>query len=62
MPVATRRTFLQTAVAAAAPRPLVLTRRRLEWQIPDPKEMPPERFREVRHLIEAKVKELLRSL
>jgi protein-tyrosine-phosphatase len=42
--------------------PLVVVRRRLEWQIPDPKEMPPERFREVRGLIEAKVKELLQSL
>ncbi len=42
--------------------PLVVARRRLEWQIPDPKEMPPERFREVRDLIEAKVKELLQSL
>lgn len=42
--------------------PLVVASRRLEWQIPDPKEMPPERFREVRGLIEAKVKELLQSL
>jgi protein-tyrosine-phosphatase len=42
--------------------PLVLAKRRIEWQIPDPKEMPPERFREVRDLIEAKVKELLRTL
>ena len=42
--------------------PLVVAKRRLEWQIPDPKEMPPERFREVRSLIEAKVKELLQSL
>ena len=42
--------------------PLVLARRRLEWQIPDPKEMPPERFREVRGLIEAKVKELIATL
>jgi protein-tyrosine-phosphatase len=42
--------------------PQVLARQRLEWQIPDPKEMPPERFREVRGLIEAKVKELLQSL
>jgi protein-tyrosine-phosphatase len=42
--------------------PLVVAQRRLEWQIPDPKEMPPERFREVRGLIEAKVKELLQSL
>jgi protein-tyrosine-phosphatase len=42
--------------------PLVLAKRRLEWQIPDPKDMPPERFREVRNLIEAKVKELLQML
>jgi arsenate reductase (thioredoxin) len=42
--------------------PLVLARRRLEWQIPDPRELPPERFREVRDLIEAKVKELLQTL
>ena len=42
--------------------PLVLARRRLDWRIPDPKEMPPERFREVRDMIEAKVKELLQSL
>lgn len=42
--------------------PRVLARRRVDWQIPDPREMPPERFREVRDVIEAKVKELLRSL
>ena len=42
--------------------PLVLAKRRLDWQIPDPKDMPPEQFREVRKLIEQKVKELLRSL
>jgi protein-tyrosine-phosphatase len=42
--------------------PLVVAKRRLEWQIPDPKEMPPERFREVRDLIQAKVKELLATL
>jgi arsenate reductase (thioredoxin) len=42
--------------------PLVLARRRIEWQIPDPKELPPEQFREVRNLIEAKVVDLLRSL
>ena len=39
--------------------PLVLAKRRLEWQIPDPKEMPPDQFREVRNLIEQKLKELL---
>jgi len=42
--------------------PLVLARQRFDWQIPDPKEMPPEQFRQVRDLIEAKVKELLQSL
>jgi protein-tyrosine-phosphatase len=42
--------------------PLVLAKRRLEWQIPDPKDMPPDRFREVRDMIEAKVKELLQTL
>jgi protein-tyrosine-phosphatase len=38
---------------------LVPARRREDWDIPDPKEMPPERFREVRDLIEAKVQALL---
>lgn len=42
--------------------PLVFARRRLEWQIPDPREMPPDQFREVRSLIEEKVKELLQAL
>jgi protein-tyrosine-phosphatase len=42
--------------------PLVLAKRRVDWGIPDPRAMPPERFREVRNLIEAKVNELLQSL
>ena len=42
--------------------PLVLAKKRVDWQIPDPNEMPPEKFREVRDLIEAKVKELVQSL
>jgi len=42
--------------------PLVRARRREDWQIPDPKELPPERFREVRDLIERKVIELLETL
>ena len=42
--------------------PLVKARRREEWQIPDPKEMPPEQYRAVRDLIERKVKELLARL
>ncbi|MHB1424876.1 MAG: arsenate reductase ArsC [Gemmataceae bacterium] len=42
--------------------PLVNARRREEWNIPDPKELPDEEFREVRDLIERKVQELLSSL
>jgi protein-tyrosine-phosphatase len=42
--------------------PLVLAKRRLEWQIPDPKEVPPDQFRAVRDLIGEKVKELLGQL
>src|SRR3954470_2283217 len=42
--------------------PLVNARRREEWQIPDPKEMPPDQYREVRDLIERKVKELLAAV
>lgn len=42
--------------------PLVRAGRREEWNIPDPKELPDEQFREVRDLIERKVKELLASL
>jgi protein-tyrosine-phosphatase len=42
--------------------PLVLAKRREEWQIPDPKHMPPEEYRAVRDLIEQKVKDLLASL
>jgi protein-tyrosine-phosphatase len=42
--------------------PLVRAKRREEWDIPDPKELPPERFREVRDVIQKKVKELLRTL
>jgi arsenate reductase (thioredoxin) len=42
--------------------PLVRARRREEWQIPDPKELPDDEFRKIRDLIEQKVKELLGSL
>jgi protein-tyrosine-phosphatase len=42
--------------------PLVNARRREDWQIPDPKEMPPDQYREVRDLIERKVKELLAAV
>jgi protein-tyrosine-phosphatase len=42
--------------------PNVAARIHEDWQIPDPREMPPEQFREVRNLIEKKVKELLSRL
>lgn len=42
--------------------PLVLARRRVDWKIPDPRDMSPEEFRGVRDLIESKVKDLLASL
>jgi arsenate reductase (thioredoxin) len=42
--------------------PLVRARRHEEWGIPDPKELPAAQYREVRDLIERKVKELLASL
>ena len=42
--------------------PLVLAGRRVDWQIPDPRDMTPEEFRGVRDLIERKVQELLREL
>lgn len=42
--------------------PMVRAKLREDWGIPDPKELPPEGFREVRDLIERKVKELLARL
>jgi protein-tyrosine-phosphatase len=42
--------------------PLVDARQRLEWQIPDPREMTPAEFRGVRDLIGRKVRELLETL
>ena len=42
--------------------PSLRARQRVDWAIPDPKAMPPEQFREVRALIERKVKELLQTL
>ena len=42
--------------------PLVLAKQRVDWKIPDPREMTPEEFREVRNLIESKVKELIQTL
>jgi len=42
--------------------PMVQARIREDWNIPDPKEMPPGDFRAVRNLIENKVKDLLARL
>jgi protein-tyrosine-phosphatase len=42
--------------------PLVLAHRREEWNIPDPKALSDDEFRQVRDLIERKVKELLAEL
>jgi protein-tyrosine-phosphatase len=42
--------------------PFLKARHRADWGIPDPKEMTPEQFREVRNLIGQKVKELLEGL
>ncbi len=42
--------------------PLVRADQRQEWQIPDPRDLPPDDFAKVRDLIERKVKALLTSL
>lgn len=42
--------------------PLVFAKQRVDWRIPDPKELGPEGFREVRDLIESKVRELIETL
>ncbi|MEX0936340.1 MAG: arsenate reductase ArsC [Pirellulales bacterium] len=42
--------------------PSVPARRREDWNIPDPRDMSPDEFREVRDLIERKVRELIESL
>jgi len=39
--------------------PFVRAREREDWDIPDPKDMPPEDFRKVRDLIETKVKAVI---
>jgi len=42
--------------------PLVRAGERVDWKIPDPREMTPEQFRGVRDLIEQKVLDLLATL
>ena len=42
--------------------PTVMARQREDWEMPDPKNMPPEAFAGIRDLIESKVKELLSKI
>ena len=42
--------------------PLILAKHRVDWKILDPRDMNLAQFREVRNLIETKVKELIQSL
>ncbi len=42
--------------------PFVRAKRREDWQIPDPKDLPPKQLRETRDLIEQKVKDILLQL
>ena len=42
--------------------PLVKAKHRFDWQIPDPREMPPDQFNQVRDLIREKVRALLTEL
>lgn len=39
--------------------PQIPARRRIDWQIPDPRDLEPDAFRAVRDLVEAKVRALL---
>ena len=42
--------------------PWVQANHRIEWDIPDPRDMDENEFREVRNLIESKVQQLINSL
>ena len=42
--------------------PLILAKQRVDWKIPDPRDMSSEQFREIRNLIESKVRELIQIL
>jgi arsenate reductase len=42
--------------------PVVRAKRREDWQIPDPRDLPPAEFRRVRDLIEQNVREILGRL
>ena len=42
--------------------PLVNAKHRVDWQIPDPRDMTPDEYKSVRDLIETKVKSLIAGL
>jgi len=42
--------------------PFIRSKRREDWQIPDPKNMPPDEFRNVREMIREKVESLLAEI
>lgn len=42
--------------------PLIRAKRREDWDIPDPKDMPPSEFRTIRDLIERRVKTLITQM
>ena len=42
--------------------PFVKARHRLDWQIPDPKHMPPDEFRKVRDYIKSQIAGLLKTV
>ena len=42
--------------------PFVAAKERMDWGIPDPKNLPPDEFRKVRDLIASKVQELIKNV
>ena len=42
--------------------PFVKAKHRIDWQIPDPKHMPPEEFRKVRDYIKSQISGLLQTI
>ena len=42
--------------------PMTKAKQHIDWQIPDPREMGPDEFRQVRDMIAAKVRELLHEV
>jgi protein-tyrosine-phosphatase len=42
--------------------PFVRAQRRIDWQIPDPKALPPREFNQIRDLVSSEVLKLLREL